>query len=95
MLVAWTNSGASSTGEEKADLKYILKEEQIGHEGEWKVRDEGKEENKDEPLTWAKRWMAEPFNQMEKNWHKPVCLKGGEWWGAKGKSSVLDVLTFW
>lgn len=55
MLVAWTNSGASSTGEEKADLKYILKEEQIGHEGEWKVRDEGKEENKDEPLTWAKR----------------------------------------
>lgn len=25
------NSGASSTGEEKADLKYVLKEEQIGH----------------------------------------------------------------
>lgn len=38
--------------------------------------------------------MAVPFNQMEKNWHKPICLKGGEWWGPKGKSSVLDVLSF-
>lgn len=51
-MIASVN-GASSTGEEKAGLKYVLKEEQIGHGGGWEVRGEGKEENKDEPLTRA------------------------------------------
>lgn len=48
------NGGANRTGEEKAGLKYMLKE-QIENGDKWKIRDEEKEKKKDEPLTWATR----------------------------------------